>query len=362
MKKKILIVASTSDHLMNFHMPYIKKLKENYVVKTMAKDTNKKFADFNINFEKKVVSFKMFKVVKEIRKILKEEEFDVVFTNTTLASFWVRYAVKSLKKKPKVINVVHGYLFDERTPWLKKLVFLTAEKFVKNVTDDIIVMNNEDEDIATKHKLCKNNVVKIAGMGIDGARFSKEQVSENFNSGNNYEISFIGELSKRKNQKFLIEFVKQIEKYDINIKLTLIGDGNEKKKLQKIVKNKKLSDKVVFHGYDNNIQKHLQNSDYYITGSRIEGLPFNVLEAMHVGCVIFASDIKGNVDLIDDLENGILFRCGDVKNLIEKFRLIKNNKQLQEKIREKALKDSQKYLLENIFEENIQIFTGLIND
>lgn len=362
MKKKILIVASTSDHLMNFHMPYIKKLKENYIVKTMAKDTNKKFADFNINFEKKVISFKMIKVVKEIRRILKKEEFDVVFTNTTLASFWVRYAMKGLKKKPKVVNVVHGYLFDERTSWLKKFAFLTAEKFVKNVTDDIIVMNNEDEDIAINHKLCKNKVIKIAGMGIDGTRFSKENISETFNTGNNYEISFIGELSKRKNQKFLIEFVKQIKKYDINIKLTLIGDGNEKKKLQKIVKNKKLSDSVVFHGYDNKIQKHLQSSDYYITGSRIEGLPFNVLEAMYAGCVIFASDIKGNVDLIEDLENGILFRCGDVRNLIEKFRLIKNNKQLQEKIRERAQKDSQKYLLENIFEENIQIFTGLIND
>lgn len=362
MKKKILIVASTSDHLMNFHMPYIKKLKENYIVKTMAKDTTRKFADFNINFEKKVFSFKILKVVKEIRKILKQEEFDVVFVNTTLASFWVRYAMKGFKKKPKIVNVVHGYLFDERTPWLKKLALLTAEKFVKNVTDDIIVMNNEDEDIAIKHKLCKNKVIKIAGMGIDGARFSKENISETFNSGNDYKISFIGELSKRKNQKFLIEFVNKIRKYDINIKLTLIGDGNEKKKLQKIVKNKKLSDVVVFHGYDNKIQNHLQDSDYYITGSRIEGLPFNVLEAMYAGCVVFASDIKGNVDLIDDLENGILFRCGDVGNLIEKFRLVKNNKELQIKVRTKAQEDSQKYLLENIFDENIQIFTGLIND
>ena len=55
MAKKILFVASTSDHLINFHIPYIEELKKENQVFTMAKDTDNKFADFNIDFEKKIM-------------------------------------------------------------------------------------------------------------------------------------------------------------------------------------------------------------------------------------------------------------------------------------------------------------------
>ncbi len=361
MRKKILVVASTSDHLKNFHMKYIENLKKKHDVKIMAKDKEgEHFADFNINFEKKIISFNNIKIVKQIKNILQKEKFDVVFVNTTLAAFLVRMAIKRLKEKPYVVNIVHGYLFGEKSCFVSKLGFLLAEKITKNVTDNIIVMNEEDEDIAKRHKLCKGEIVKINGMGIDDSRFDILKQTKDFNIGNDYEISFVGELTDRKNQKFLIKFIKEISRYDINIKLNLIGDGILKNKLALYAKKKKVSDRVNFLGYDSNIQKFILSSDYYISASKIEGLPFNILEAMYLGAVIFASDTKGNVDLIKDLENGVLYKLGNTKNLIEKFRLVKNNKELQQKIRKNAKKSSKKYLLNAVFDENMQIFENFI--
>ena len=214
MKKKVLVVASTSDHLRTFHIPYIEKLKETCDVFTMSRDVNEQFADFNIKFQKKIMSFKNFKIIGEIKKILKENEFDVVFLNTSLAAFFVRAAIRGLKKKPRVINIVHGYLFGEKTNFFKRQAFLAAEKFVRKQTTNIIVMNNEDYDIVKKHKLCTGEVYKIQGMGINGNRFSKKAIK---NTGLEEEInfSFIGELSSRKNQTFLIKFVKELEKFGI---------------------------------------------------------------------------------------------------------------------------------------------------
>ena len=51
MGKKILFVASTSDHLINFHIPYMEELKKENEVYTMAKDCEGSFADFNIDFD-----------------------------------------------------------------------------------------------------------------------------------------------------------------------------------------------------------------------------------------------------------------------------------------------------------------------
>lgn len=360
MKKKVLVVASTSDHLMNFHVPYIEELKKTCDVLTMAKDNGVKFADFDISFEKKILSFSHYKVVKQIRNILKEHNFDVVFLNTSLAAFIVRYAIKGLKKKPRVVNIVHGYLFGEKSCFIKRMAYLLAEKVCRKVTDNIVVMNNEDYDIAKKYKLCKGEVYKIMGMGINGDRFKS---SAKKNRGNEEEItfSFIGELSTRKNQMFLLKFIRDLKKFNINAKLNLIGDGFLKNKIVKRIKKYGIEDQVVMVGYIQNIEEYINKSNYYICASKIEGLPFNILEAMFAGSVVFSSDIKGTVDLIDDLENGVLFKLNDMDDLINKFRLVKNNITLQNKLRKNAAVTAKKYLLAEVFEGNAKLFKELVD-
>ena len=361
MKKKVLFVASTADHLLNFHIPYIESLKKSCEVFTMAKEENGNFVDFNINFEKKIMSFNNMKIVKKIKNILLEHQFDLVVLNTTLAAFFVRLAMKGLKKRPKVVNIVHGYLFSEQTNCIKRNFLLSAEKIVKKQTDAIIVMNDEDYDIAVSKKLCVGKVYKINGMGIDRKRF-KHVIDKDNGCFEEITFSFIGELSSRKNQLFLIKFIKELEKYDIYANLNLIGEGGYRNKVLKAIKKEKLEERVKLIGYDNDIEKYLYNSNYYVCASKIEGLPFNILEAMYVGSVIFSSDTKGTVDLIKDLENGVLFKHNNIEDFVAKFRLVKNNLTLQRAIRKNAVETAKKYLLDNVFEENMQILKSFIKD
>ena len=68
--------------------------------------------------------------------------------------------------------------------------------FTKNQTNDIIVMNKEDYEIATSNKLCRGNVYFSNGMGVDfkGCHTKEEKPNENKTS-----LVFVGEISKRKN-------------------------------------------------------------------------------------------------------------------------------------------------------------------
>lgn len=361
MKKKILIVASTMIHIENFHLPYIKELKADYEVFTMAKGVAfaGKYADFDVNFEKKIISLKNLKNIKIIRQILEREKFDAVVLNTSLASFYVRFAIKKMKTKPIVINIVHGYLFGHNSNPLKKMVYLVAEKLVKKQTDYILVMNEEDRDIAIKHKLCKNEVIAIRGMGIDGSRFTNAK-RKDYSLGDNITISFIGELSARKNQKALFQFVKELQNFGINSKLNLIGWSENKSHYKKMCKKMGLENQVNFVGFDADICKYLNETDYYVSASKSEGMPFNILEAMYAGQVVFSSDIKGAVDVVKDFETGILFREGDIQNLITKFRIVRNDLLLQEKIRKNARIMAEKYEINSVLPENIQILKKLI--
>ena len=356
-KKKILFVASTMSHLANFHMPYINELKKTYDVFTMAKNDFGFEADFDIHFEKKDFLIKNIGIIKKIRKILKEYKFDVIFLNTTLAAFYVRCAVKGLKNKPKVVNIVHGYLFSKHVGAVKRFALELAEKFVAKQTDNIVTMNREDFEYAKKHKLSKGEVFFIDGMGVDNSRV---RINQKERHDDKIVFTFIGELSARKNQKFLIKAVKALEKFDYNIELNLLGYGVKTQKFINYAKKLKVDKKVNFCGYQKDISKYLENTDFYVSASKIEGCPFNIIEAMMAGKVVFSADIKGAVDVISDLENGVLYKFGNLDSFVSKFRLVKNNLKLQEEIKKNAILTSKKYELDKVFSKNMNLFNNLI--
>lgn len=360
--KKLLFVASTSNHLVSFHMPYISKLKEKYDVKIMAKDEGDNITDYNIDFTKRIMSCRHFKNIRDIIEILNKEKFDVIILNTSLASFLVRCAIKKSKYKPIVINIVHGYFFGVQTNPFNKFFYKLAEKYVRNQTDYILVMNNEDYDLAIQNKLCTKKVFKINGMGIDEKRFEGYYKKFEHKSVQDPKFMFIGELSKRKNQIFLLKFISKLRDYDIIATLKLVGEGQCRNKLERKIKKLNIEDQVEIVGYDKHIEKYLKETDYYICASKIEGLPFNILEAMYAGAVILSSDIKGSVDLVKDYETGILYNLNDMKGLISKFRILNNSLEQKIKIAENAHRQADKYLLKNVFIENINIIEGLINE
>ena len=123
-----------------------------------------------------------------------------------------------------------------------------------------------------------------------------------------------------------------------------------------------LENQVQIVGYDKDIKKYLLEADYYICASFIEGLPFNILEAMYAGCVIFSSNIKGSADLIKDFETGILYDSNNINELITKFRILNNSMELKSKLAENARNNTDKYLFKNVFEINYKLIERLIEE
>ena len=221
---KILYAASTMSHINNFHRPYIDALKAlGHEVMIMAKGEG---ADFDIPFVKKMLSLKNTACRSEIRKIFKREKFDTVILNTSLAAFHIRLAMPK-KNRPRVVNIVHGYLFSEKLNSLKARVLLFCERIFRKKTDEIIVMNEEDLRIAKKHKLCLGRVSFSLGMGATAQeiKIPPETVRKHISAEDSYLLGFVGELSGRKNQRFLICALPEIQISIPKAKLLLVGSG-----------------------------------------------------------------------------------------------------------------------------------------
>ena len=340
-------------HINNFHRPYIDALKAlGNEVLIMAKGED---ADFNVPFVKKMLSAKNTACRTEIRRILKREKFDTVILNTTLAAFHIRLAMPK-NNRPRVINIVHGYLFSEKLNSLKAKLLFLCERILRKKTDEIIVMNEEDLRIAKKHKLCLGKVSFSLGMGATAKEIitPPETIRKHISAEDAYLLAFVGELSGRKNQRFLICALPEIQISIPNAKLLLVGSGEKMEELKQLAEELRVSGSVCFYGHAKNSCELALAADLYVSSSEIEGMPFNIIEALGVGKTVLISNVKGHADLIKSGVNGYLYENGNITDFVSKVKAIHSG-ELSSPDGEKIRETYEKYGFSNVYEQTLEL-------
>lgn len=122
----------------------------------------------------------------------------------------------------------------------------------------------------------------------------------------------IGRFTKQKNHIFLINFFAKNLKYLENHKLVIIGQGELEKDYHKIIKDKKLENKIEILGYKKNIFNYLSNAKCMISCSLWEDPGFIMIESACVGTPIISSNCpNGPKEFIGKNENGFIFNSND---------------------------------------------------
>lgn len=326
-KRKILMTASVWSHIQNFHLPYLREFKrmgwETHVgCAGIPADAPNVDLAIELPFEKRMLSTANFHARRILRQRIIKENYDLIITHTTLAAFFTRLAVKGMRNRPRLVNVMHGYLFDDDTPALKKMILLGAEKLTAPETDLLLTMNQWDYDCAVGRHLARR-VEKIPGMGVDFTKLdhvaeSKEALRKRLGLPKAaFLLLYAAEFSERKRQSVLIEAMTALPEYAV---LVLAGDGGQLDACKAQAQMLGLGDRVRFLGHVADIAPLYRASDACVTASRSEGLPFNVMEAMRAGLPVVASRVKGHVDLIEDGVSGMLYEYDNAQDCAEKLR------------------------------------------
>ena len=106
----------------------------------------------DIPIEKTIWSSQNFGAAAILRRKILREKYDLVIAHTTLAAFITRLALRGMRKRPLLADMVHGYLFDDKTPYLKRKTLLAAERWMAPVTDLLLTMNWWDYELARKYR------------------------------------------------------------------------------------------------------------------------------------------------------------------------------------------------------------------
>lgn len=339
MKKKILYVAHLESHIFNFHIPFLKMLKENdYEVHVATNGTKKiPYCDqiFHLPFTRNPFTINNFKAYLKLRNLCKENKYDLMHCHTPSGGAIGRLAGKNICNK--IFYTAHGFHFYKGAPKLNWILYYPIEKWLSRYTDVLITMNQEDFYLA-KTKFHSKQVKNVPGVGIDLNKFEIENFDRNkyrdklYLKKENIMLLSVGELSGRKNHEVVVKSLSVLK--NKNIHYYIAGTGEKKQYLLNLAHELDVSEQVHLLGYRTDIVELNKVADIFIFPSLQEGLPVALLEAMACGLATIVSDIRGNNDLILDKTNGLLFNPNDPYRLAENIKKLSENKEIQNFMKE----------------------------
>lgn len=356
---KILYVTTISKTLNTFLIPHIKMLVESGHSVDLACNIQQPIDSklekivgniYQIPFQRSPLNVDNYKGYIELKKIIKNEKYDLVHTHTPVASMIVRLVCKN-DKSIRVFYTAHGFHFFKGAPIINWLLYYPIEKYFSRFTDTIITINNEDFNRANKNMKSKR-VAYIPGIGLNLSQFKKSDISRSEKrseisiSNDAFIILSVGELNTNKNHSTIIKALSRLG--DPSIHYVICGEGPLRCDLVKLAHKLNLDSNVHLLGQRNDILDLCKASDIFAFPSLREGLGMAAIEAMSCGLPIITSNIHGIVDYSVDGETGFLHSPKDIQGFATSIKELKESPKLIENIRSNNLEKAKKYELSSV--------------
>ena len=282
--------------------------------------------------------FSLFKIRNIIKIILKKKNNikNIIISNQNFENIIIYFALYKIKKI-KIIFIERNHLdelkfFNNLKDFLKKKIIFILIKFIYKKIDLVIGISKK---LCIDLKKLTNAKVKL----IYNPAFDKNIIKKSnffypkiFNKKNKFIIN-VGRFTKRKNQIFLIKAFEQVLKRSDNIKLILIGYGNELNKIKKYVDSNRLENNIIIINRCLNPYPYIKNSDLFILTSKYEGFANVIVESVALNTpVISANCNSGPSEILLSGKGGDLYRPDSINDLIKKINnFFKNPKILKSK-------------------------------
>jgi len=279
-----------------------------------------------------------FGAISKIKKIIKEEEPDIVHTHASLSA---RIAAK-LYGKGKIIYTKHCD-FPISAKYKYKSVRAINKLLNESLTDKIIATSELAKENLIKQGLSEDLIETVLN-GVDGFKeipeSQKQQLKEEYGIKDEIVVGYLARIEELKGHKYFIEAAKIIKDAMQNskqkFKFLIMGSGSYEETCKQMVKDLDIEDIVVFTGFIKNVGEMLNIVDIQINASYLsETTNLALLEGMSLGIPTVATKCGGTPKMINDFENGVLVEKADSKSLAdgimkvikdsEKFKVMQEN-------------------------------------
>lgn len=250
------------------------------------------------------------KAVADIRRIIRQGQYDIVHTHSSVAGVVGRLAALAAGS-PVILHHVHGWPLHEEMSATKRILYLGLERLCARYTTRIIAVSRPDIQKGLAYGIGDADKFTLIYNGIDLEKFRQpvdhKQIRTELGLDPHCKlVGMIGRLDQQKNPLDFIRAASRVVSGYSRVQFLIVGDGSLRSECERLIDDLDLKGKVFLLGYRNDIARILPILTITTMSSLWEGLPIAFLEAMSAGKPIVANDVDGASDVIIDGETGFL--------------------------------------------------------
>lgn len=256
----------------------------------------------------------------ELLALFRAERPDIVHLNSSKAGGLGALAAR-LAGVPRIIYTVHGWAFNEPVSRLAKAFRWTASLLTMLLCHRTITVSHFDtllSPIKLRSYTVHNGIRPIDCLPRHEAR--REICARAQIPVDAFIFGAMSELHVNKGIDILIEAAYLVD----TIHIVVMGEGEERPALEKLIKELSLEDRVHLIGFVDNSSRYLKAFDAFVLPSRKEGLPYAVLEAGMAEVPVIAAAVGGVPEIIVDQV------CGDLVHAFNDLALAESLKEFTE--------------------------------
>ena len=256
------------------------------------------------------------KAVLTVRKLVKKYKPDIVYLHSSKAGVIGRLATIGIKNT--VIYNAHGWSFNMQCSNKKRLLYSFIERLFAPFTDKIVAISDFEKNSAVKNHICSSDKIQVIYNGIDideqKSKISSLELCKKSNYGipdDAYVVGMVGRISKQKAPDTFIKMAYEIKKSINEAFFVIVGDGEDRKECEVLIKKLHLEDSFLITGWNDNPMEYVNLFDQAVLLSRWEGFGLVLAEYMIAKKPIVATNVDAIPNLIQNGENGVLVEKDD---------------------------------------------------
>lgn len=250
-----------------------------------------------------------------LRKLVKEEHYDVVHIHSDVSYKLVLYALAAKAGGAKKILIhSHSSGVEGKHRRTKLMLQHVAKRLILYVANQFLACSQKAAEWMYPQRILNGTRFALINNGINVEKFAfdpavRTEMRKELGLEDNFVIGHVGRFSYQKNHSFLINIFKEVVAINPKAKLLLIGsyvgDPVYLNETKNQVKDFGLEDNVLFMGLRNDVPRLMQAMDCFLLPSRLEGLCFVGVESQAAGLPSFFSDTITKELQITDLAHFI---------------------------------------------------------
>lgn len=293
--------------------------------------------------------------------LLRRKHYDVLNSHFAVPSGPTGVILSRMFGTPQVLTIIGGDIYDPTkrlSPSGNRLLHAVVRR-VLDCSSQVIAISEDIKRRALEDYGCRRGI-EVIHYGLTPPSFESRTRAQLGIPEDDVVLISIGRLIKRKAFGDLLSALSKVD--HPRLRLLIIGEGPEEKRLRNLAEALGLSSRTEFLGaiWGERKFQYLAASDAFVLPSVHEGFGLVFLEAMYCGLPVIASSRGGQTDFLEDGVTGFLVPVGDPETLADRILRLCRDRTLRERISSFNKEYAKRFHISGVAERYETLFSEVI--